>query len=264
MRLNIVPARTGLTWVRQGVRIFFRQPLAMSGLFFLFMAALSVASLLPLVGSMLALALLPSATLGLMAATQEAEGGRFPMPTLLATAFRAGPQRARAMMVLGAWYAVGFVLVLGVSAAFDGGDFAELYLFGGALTTELVQRADFQLALWVAVGLYVPLALLLWHSPALVHWHGIAPVKSMFFSLMACWKNRGAFLVFGLVWFGLLVAVGLVVTLVATLMASPEFAAVAMFPAVLVLAAMFFASLYFTFRDCFTADEAPSRVDERA
>ncbi len=265
MRLNIVPARTGLTWARQGVRMFFRQPLAMSGLFFLFMAVLSVASLLPLVGSALALALLPAATLGLMAATQEAERGRFPMPTILATAFHAGRQRARAMMVLGAWYAVGFLLILGLSSAFDGGDFARLYLFGGPITQELVERDDFQLALWAALALYLPLSLLFWHAPALVHWHGIAPAKAMFFSLMACWKNFGAFLVFGLVWFGLLLGVGLGVTLVATVLGSPEFAAVAMFPAVLVLVSMFFASLYFTFQGSFTSDdEALPRVDELA
>jgi len=86
MRLNLVPPRTGLAWAKLGVRIFFKQPLAMSGLFFLFMAVLSVVSLLPFIGSALALALLPAATLGLMAATQQAERGKFPMPTILATA----------------------------------------------------------------------------------------------------------------------------------------------------------------------------------
>ena len=263
MRLNLVPSRTGLAWVKQGVRIFFKQPLAMSGLFFMFMALLSVA-LLPVIGSALALALLPAATLGLMAATQEAERGQFPMPAILATAFRAGRQRVRAMMVLGAWYALGFLLLLGFSTLFDGGEFARLYLFGGKITEELVNRSDFQMALWSALLLYIPLSLLFWHAPALVHWHGVSPVKSMFFSLMACWKNFGAYSVFGLVWVGLLMAVGLAVTLLATLLGSPEFAAVAMFPAVLVLVSMFFCSLYFTFRDSFAVDEPAERlhVDE--
>ena len=44
MKLNIVPARTGTQWVREGVRTFFKQPLAMAGLFFMFMASLSVAA----------------------------------------------------------------------------------------------------------------------------------------------------------------------------------------------------------------------------
>jgi hypothetical protein len=38
MKLNLLPAKTGLRWIKQGIRLFFRQPLAMSGLFFMFMA----------------------------------------------------------------------------------------------------------------------------------------------------------------------------------------------------------------------------------
>lgn len=264
MRLNLVSPRTGLRWAQQGVRMFFRQPLAMSGLFFMFMAVLSLASLLPVVGSALALALLPAATLGLMAATQEAERGRFPMPTILATAFRAGRQRARAMAVLGAYYAAGFLLLLGLSSLVDGGDFAQLYLFGGKVSEELVNRTDFQLAMWTALLLYLPLSLMFWHAPALVHWHDVSPVKAMFFSFMACWKNVGAFLVFGLFWIGLFLLVGLAVALVATLLGSPEFAAVSMFPAVLVMVAMFFTSLYFTFKDSFIGEEpaASPQIDE--
>ena len=263
MRLNIVPARTGLAWARQGMRLFFRQPIAMTGLFFMFMALLSIASLLPLVGSLLALALLPAATLGLMAATREADRGRFPMPVILAAAFRAGRERARAMGILGLCYAVGFLAVLAVSAALDGGGFARLYLLGGKITEELVTEPDFQLAMWAAMLLYLPLSLMFWHAPALVYWHGIAPAKSLFFSFMACWKNFGAFLVFGLVWMGLMMAVGLGVTLVAAAIGSPEFAAVVMFPALLVLVAMFFASLYFTFEGSFDRGDT-GRVDALA
>ena len=41
MKLNVVKARTGSLWVRQGIRNFWRQPLALSGLFLLFMALAS-------------------------------------------------------------------------------------------------------------------------------------------------------------------------------------------------------------------------------
>ena len=221
MKLNIVPARTGITWAKLGIRTFFKQPLAMAGLFFMFMALLSIATLVPFVGGALALALLPAATLGLMAATQEAARGKFPMPSILISAFRAGQQRKRAMMVLGALYAAGFLGLMGMSALIDGGQFAKLYLVGGKITEEMVLRGDFQLAMWVALGLYLPLSLLFWHAPALVHWHGVAPVKSLFFSFMACYKNLGALTVFGLVWMGLFMAMALLVTVVAALLGSP-------------------------------------------
>ena len=72
MKLNLVPARTGAEWVRIGLKTFWRQPLAFISLFFLFMASISIASQLPLIGSVLAPILLPFMTLGLMVATSVA------------------------------------------------------------------------------------------------------------------------------------------------------------------------------------------------
>ena len=258
MKLNIVPARTGLVWVKLGVTTFFRQPLAFAGLFFMFMALVSIATLVPYVGSALALALLPAVTLGLMAATLEASKGKFPMPTLLITAFRAGRQQARAMLTLGAFYAAGFLAIMGISTLFDGGKFARLYLLGGKITQDLVSAPDFQLAMWVSTALYLPLSLLFWHAPALVHWHGVSPVKSLFFSLVACLRNVRAFTLFGLGWIGVFLFGGLVVTLFAGLIGSAQVAGMAMVPAALLMAAMFFTSVYFSFRDSFVADDAPT------
>ncbi len=263
MKLNIVPARTGMTWVKLGIKTFLQQPLALSGLFFMFMAVLSLATLVPFVGAALALALLPAATLGLMAATQEATKGKFPMPSILISAFRAGQQRMQAMMVLGALYALGFLALMGVSALFDGGQFARLYLVGGKITEELVRQSDFQAAMWVAMALYLPLSLLFWHAPALVHWHGVTPVKSLFFSFMACYKNFGALTVFGLAWTGVFVFAALTVSLIAGVLGNPTLAAVAMFPMALVIVAMFFTSIYFTFRDSFVADDDSSTGTKR-
>ncbi|MDB5891093.1 MAG: hypothetical protein JWP47_1924 [Polaromonas sp.] len=262
MKLNIVPAGTGVTWVRLGIKTFWQQPLAMSGLFLMFMALLSIASLIPFVGPALALALLPAATLGLMAATREAAKGKFPMPSVLISAFRAGGQRPKAMLVLGGLYAVGFLVLMGISALVDGGQFAKLYLVGGKITEELVTQSSFQWAMWVTLALYTPLSMLFWHAPALVHWHGVEPVKSLFFSGMACMRNWAALSVFGLTWVGVFVVAMLAVTTVAALVGNPAFAAAAMFPVALIMMAMFFTSLYFTFRDSFTSTDDAASADE--
>ena len=256
MKLNIVPARMGVIWVKLGILTFFRQPLALAGLFFMFMATISIATLLPWLGSAMALALLPAVTLGFMAATLEATKGKFPMPSILISAFRAGRERLRDMLVLGALYAAGFLGVMGVSALFDGGQFARLYLVGGTISREVMQTADFQAAMWVAMGLYLPLSLLFWHAPALVHWHGISPVKALFFSGVACLRNFRAFTLYGVVWMLVFLAVGLIVSLAGSLLGSPALLATIMVPMALLLAAMFFTSIYFTFRDCFVQETA--------
>jgi len=255
MKLNIVPARTGVQWFKLGVRTFFKQPLALSGLFFMFMAVMSVLTLVPLIGNVLALALLPGATLGLMAATQETTKGKFPMPTVLLSAFRAGRQQLKAMLTLGLLYAVGFLLVLGISATIDGGKFAHLYLLGGSMTAETLSEPDFESAVLVAMVLYLPLSLLFWHAPALVHWHGISPAKSLFFSLVACMRNFGAFAVYSLSWLGAFIAMGVAVAVIATLLGSPEVVTGMMFPLAMLMAAMFFTSIYFSFHDCFESDQ---------
>lgn len=252
MKLHIVPARTGLLWVKLGIQTFWRQPLAMSGLFFMFLAMLSVVTALPIIGVALALVVLPAATLGLMAGTEQASQGKFPMPSILISGFRTDAQRTRAMLVLGALYAVGFLSLMGLSALMDGGQFASLYLIGGKVTEELVMQSSFQAAMWFAMLLYVPLSLLFWHAPALVHWHGMPPLKSLFFSAMAGYKNWGAFAVFGAAWMGLLMLAAITVSLIASLLGSPALAAMLMLPVALLIMAMFFSSLYFTFRDSFT------------
>lgn len=254
MKLNHVPPRTGLVWIRLGMKTFFRQPLAMAGLFFMYMGVISVLTLIPLAGSALALALLPAATLGLMAAARQADDGRFPMPSVLGSAFAAGKQRMHAMLRLGVLYALGFMLVMGISALFDGGQFAQVYISGDKVTEELALKPEFQRALWVAMALYIPLAVLFWHAPALVHWHGVSPAKSLFFSAMACWANKGAMLVFAVGWLGVFMLGGVIMSLVAALTGGAEVAGLLVLPSVLLMASMFFTSTYFSFRDSFTAD----------
>lgn len=255
--LNIVPARTGLVWVKQGIRAFSKQPLALGGLFFMFMALVSLASMVPMVGGVLALVLLPAATVGLMTATELANGGKFPMPVTLFSAFRAGSSKTRAMLALGALYAVGFLVVMGVSALFDGGQFASLYLSGGTLSKEVISSPDFQTATWVAMALYLPLSLMFWHAPALVHWHGISPAKAMFFSLVACIRNFGAMTVYFFSWLGVFMLGGLVLTLVASLTGSESAVSFVMLPAALLMATLFFCSIYFTVHDSFLTSAAP-------
>lgn len=258
--LNIVPARTGGTWVKRGLQTFIKQPLALAGLFFMFMALVSLASMVPYIGGVMALVVLPAATVGLMASTQQASEGKFPMPVTLFTAFRAGPKKTQAILVLGALYAVGFLIVMAVSALFDGGQFASMYLAGTAITKETLSTTEFQLATWAAMALYLPLSLMFWHAPALVYWHDVSPIKALFFSLVACIRNFGAMTVYFFSWLGVFMLGGLVLTLVASLTGSESAVTFIMLPAALLMATMFFCSIYFTFVDSFLMPTAPESI----
>lgn len=255
MKLNLVPARTGLAWVKLGMRTFLRQPLALAGLFFIFMAAMTVVSKVPLIGVPLAMVLLPGTTLGLMAATREAAAGKFPMPLMLLTGFRGGPQALRSMLILGALYALGFLVALGACWLVDGGGFARVYLGGESPSAEAMMAPAFQGAMWAFIAIHLPVSLLFWHAPALTHWHGLPPLKSVFFSLVACLRNLRALLVFGLCWMLVLMLALLTVSVLAALLNLGDSTGSLIFPVLLLMAAMFFCSLYFTYRDTF---ESPS------
>ncbi|MEJ5990239.1 BPSS1780 family membrane protein [Ramlibacter sp. PS3R-8] len=245
MKLNIVPARTGILWVKLGIQTFLKQPLALTGLFFMYMAAVLVLSQVPLVGPILGAMLVPAATLGLMAATSEAASGRFPMPTVLISAFRAGRQRARAMLMLGVIYTAGSLVAS---------------LLGAMLVSEPAAAAasdtpQLDPRMLVVLLLHSPLIVLFWHAPALVHWHGVSPIKSLFFSAVAVFRNFGALLLYGFAWLTVFMGIGFVFSTIGMLLGGVAVARSVMMPTVLLLVAMFSTSLYFTFRDSFQADE---------
>ena len=258
MKLQIVPAKQGLLWVKQGIRTFWRQPLAFTGLFFLFMAWVSLLSMVPFIGAALALLVLPAATLGLMVATEQAASGKFPMPTVMLVAFRAGQLRLKAMMLLGGLYALSFLAVMGISALVDGGGFAKVYLANAPITPDVVNNSDFQGAMWLATVMYIPLSMLFWHAPALVHWHGVPPVKSLFFSAIACWRNLGAFAVYLLAWVGVIGVGATVILVVSSALGGNDLTVAVLMPSALLMAAMFFTSVYFSVKDCFELPELGS------
>lgn len=248
MKLHTVPAATGLQWVRLGVRTFLKQPLAMAGLFFMFMALVSVLAMVPFLGAAISSLLTPAINLGLMSAAREAEAGRFPMPTQLLTAFRGGPDKVRGMMVLGGLYGAALLLLLLLASLLEGN--ADLPATMSA--EEAMGAALASPALWVAMLAMLPLQMLFWHAPALLFWHGVPPVKALFFSLMACWANKGALTVFMLGWSGLFIGFSLAISLLGSALGSATVMSMVLYPAVLLMASMFFTSIWFSFRDSFS------------
>lgn len=244
MKLNIVPARTGIQWVRLGMTTFMRQPLALSALFFMYMMVVLIIASIPLIGVIVGGMLVPAATLGLMAASAQVSQGRFPMPSVLLSAFRAGRQRGRAMLVLGAIYALCSMAATLLATLLTG-------------TQPKGEANQIDATTLVALALHSPLFLMFWHAPALVHWHNVSPVKSLFFSTVACLRNFAALFVYSMVWFGVFFAAALFFGLLGALIGGEAAARAVMFPVALLMAAMFSTSIYFTFRDSFLAEPAP-------
>lgn len=259
MRLQTVPAGHGIRWVRAGFRVFFQRPMAFTALFAAFMFAVFVLALLPLVGALLVLALLPLVSLGFMIASRTAAAGGVPTPRVFIEPLRTDRPRRAAMLQLGLIYAAATFLVMWLSDRVDGGAFEALMdaLPAGrsapdAMATRLA-APGLVAGMLLRFGLAGLLAVPFWHAPALVHWDHHGAAKALFSSTLACWRNRGAFTVYSLAWFALIVLFGVVGSLLFAVIGRPQFFAVAAAPLSLLFTTVFYASLYFTFDDCFVS-----------
>lgn len=263
MKLQIVSPRTGVQWMREGLRAFRRQPMAFFSLFMLFMSAIAMLSVVPLIGGPLAVALGPATTLALMVASERTVNGR-PDPAagraasagIFLQALQAVRAQAKPLAVLGLLYALGALAAGGLATLIFGDPFDGAFGNDGAPQAEVVQSTGFQIAVLARLLFYVPVALAFWHAPALVHWHGVTPVKSIFFSLVACWRNMGAMTLYGLAWAGVVLALSLLMSLIASLLIAVSGAGTlgmaVMVGGSFLLSAAFLASAWFTFRDSFT------------
>jgi hypothetical protein len=254
VKLNIVPARTGIQWVKLGVQTFFRQPLGLTGLVFMYGAVYALLAAIPIVGVVALAVLTPAATLGMFVATERVSNGSFPMPSVFLSGFRAGRQCLRAMLVLGAIHVGVLVVVLGaLTLAFPGAPIEVTEAAGGNPA-----KVEVSPVLFVASALQLPLLVLFAFAPALVFWHGVTPVKSLFFGAVAFWRNLRAFVTYAATWLLILSALMLLLLLVSAgnRLLMVQFLA----PFSLVFLGMLFTSLYFAFRDSFVAtppDSAP-------
>lgn len=263
MRLQSVAPRRGAQWVRQGFRVFAKYPVAFAALFAAFLFGVFVLLLLPF-GSVLVIAALPLVSLGFMIATRLALGQTMPTPRVFVEPLRGERATVVAMVQLGAAYVVATLAVMGFSNWADGGAFEallEAMQAGRSAPDEIAARLaapglPFGIAL--RFGLAGLLSVPFWHAPALAHWHRQGTAQALFSSTVACWRNRGAFAVYGVTWFGLIVLVGVLGGIVFPLLGLPQLFALAAAPLSLLLSTVFYASLYFTFADSFVDGDAPA------
>ena len=83
---------------------------------------------------------------------------------------------------------------------------------------------------------------------------------------MACWRNLGAFAVYGLCWFGVMLGLGLFDRFILSQIPVPLLGNVLAIAGGMWVASAFYASLYFTVVDCFEspADVSPTDTDPRS
>ena len=265
MKLRQVPAVHGARWVRHGFAAFFRRPLAFAVLFTAFLVFGLFATRLAWVGPLLLLAALPLVSLGFMLATARVLQGRFPTLAVFAEPLRQSRPATLALLRLGLLYAAATAAVMLLSDWVDGGKFEALQVAlgdgragaaGRAQVGALLADGQLQLGMLLRLGLASLLSLPFWHAPALVHWGRQGVGQALFSSTVACWRNKGAFAVYGCTWGAVIFGFGIAANVLAALLQKPQVMAMAAIPAGLLFSTVFYASLYATFADCFIPSDA--------
>jgi hypothetical protein len=260
MQLIEVPAKAGYVWFRQGIWLFRKNPLAFLTLFFTYLLVMTLVSQIPVIGGVLPLAFIPGVAVGFMAACRNTIAGKPVFPTILVDGFHSyGPVVAKRLLVLGVLYVVGMALVLAASALADGGMLLKVMLGAAAMDQDAIANSNIPLAVLTALVVYIPVAMIFWFSPILAAWHDVPPVKAMFFSLVSCWRNRGAFIVFGALWFAVALTVSLGLSTLMQALGAGDFAFAVLMPATMIVTTMLYCSFYATYRGCFGVQtpEAP-------
>ena len=274
MKLLRAEPGEGLVWIRRAFRTFGRQPFGLAGLLAVCVFIVWTVSWIPILGGALSV-LSPAGTLLFMIATSRVEAGERPLPGALAAILGAGRPRLVELLKLGVAYFVASALAMLIIAAIDGGATATwMEAVSGAAGSASGASApgasgpaasqaplpDARM-LFSSLGRMVVLALLsvpFWHAPALVYWGRQGFAKSLFFSTVAIWRNRGAFAVYGLGWFGLSLAGAMVFSVLAALLGGPPrpslVAVMVLVVAILLYLTLFFSSLWHTVVGCFAIE----------
>lgn len=255
MQAAVVTAGQGARWVANGWRLFAAAPFSWLGLVLFYWLLVTLVSLLPYVGVAAAAILVPGFSAGFMAAARAASLGERLRVGHLFAGFQSN---ARAMLWLGCIYLALLAIILGCSALADGGALAGWMLGGARPSAETLASAGFFTALLIAAVLYVPIMMLYWFAPVLAAWHSAGAAQALFYSFVACLMNWAAFLGYG-------AAVALIAFVVPFLglslgmlltQGAPAAAASFLFPLLLVLLPVLFASFYASYRDVFGDPQA--------
>lgn len=209
MQLNKTQASDGYLWVRQGLWLFKKNPLAFLMLVFLYVFIAQFAILIPVFGVFAVLLLTPALTVGFMTACQRAIRGEKVLPSVYLVSLKgsdADPLTRKNLLILGTIYAFAILLLSLIASAFI--DFQQLI----PLLTEQKQPTirevqELYTGLGIGLLLYIPVAMVMWFAPVLVAWEKMSVAQALFSSWIACWTNKAAFIFYLLIWAALIIAV---------------------------------------------------------
>jgi hypothetical protein len=194
-------AATGLTWIKQGWRLFMLAPVPWSGMTALVFLVLMAVSMVPVLGLLAVHVLSPFIVAGYLAASRGGSSGEPVSFIYLAAGWR---ENRASLLSIGVVYMAATLLIFQLVKFFTGGDMEALLIQAqnpAALTPEQAERilATALPAMSLGSLLFAPLLMATWFAPGLALFEGFPPGRAMWWSLWACWVNWRPILVYSLI-----------------------------------------------------------------
>ncbi len=210
MKLNAVAPKEGYTWIRQGIWLFKQSPIGFLMLIFMYVFFAQLAVLVPVIGVFAVLVLTPTLSVGFMTACRQAIQKERIRPMVYLVALQSTMLVRKRILQLGLIYAV-LILALSfvLSLLVDFELLLPLMTSDKPINPEAIRQI--YLVLFFGAILYIPVAMLMWFSPILVAWENMSVPQALFSSYLACWTNRGAFLLYLSIWSAILIAIPILV-----------------------------------------------------
>jgi hypothetical protein len=256
MQAVSLPALSGWRWVRDGWMLFRKQPMAFFSWAMFVSLILMVASVTPPIGPLIFVVLMPTATLLSLSAGRHAEQGQ---KVLLGTWI--APLRLtgvfRRLLGMGALYVL-FCLLLGLIAFMPFSEEVTQAVKAVATSNDLLPLLEaVRTPMAIFAVLYVLMAAVFWYAPALVGWHSIPMTRALFYSGIACWRNKWAFGIYGLSWLAIFLAIDTVLSALTMVGLPKSFSAMIQVPVNVVASAVLYCSFYTSFISVFYSEPAP-------
>jgi hypothetical protein len=252
MQAAKLPITAGWAWIQDGFNLFRRQPMAMFFWSLVTGLLITISYLIPLFGQMALIAITPTLTFLILCACRNVAAGRQMQLPMWLHPLRDKEARKR-LLSLGLAYllvclAAGFMATLPFL-----GQLSSVIDTNGAINEAALLHA--MRGPFLTFGLlYIIISALFWHAPALIGWHRIRMPQALFFSMIACWRNKLPFLAYGASWAAIFFAIQIAGDFVMAMGISAGTVQILLTPVNIIVAAILYCSFYPAYISVFGAN----------
>lgn len=220
----------GVRWLSEGWKLFMKRPVLWLATALVQTLVIVVVLIVPVLGQVGAHLLIPVLSAGLMVVAHRVQ---YNEPVSVSDAFTGFKEHAPAVVNVGVWYMLGWMLIVALGLLLGGGAALSGMAVGMETQYEWLGVAisvfGIVLAVTMSLLLVLPLVMSVWLAPPLVVFHDISAMAAMKQSFVASWRSMPAFIVafllVTLLLFITALTMGLALFIVIPIMAGATFAA---------------------------------------